>query len=358
MRFAALASVEDPTPEGASIVRLAAELGVEVSVAEAEGGRAVLFSAESRISGIDLPDGTKIRKGAVSAAITWLKQHGAKPQRHIVQELQAATRAIASSGGTPLVVVVKPAGGLVHALGVIHLQDVVKSSVPQRMQTLRDLGVRTVMVTGDHVLTAQAISEEAGIDEYVGDSTPEEELALIVREQEEGHLVAMSGDGVNDAPALAQADIGIAMNTATSAAKDAANMIILDDDPAHLVDIIEVGRRQMATRGALMTFNFANDAVRYFTLFPALFVGIFPGLAALNILQLHSPASAILSTVIFSSLVMGILIPLALIGVPYRSTELKPALTRNLIINGLSGLLVPIIGIKLIDMVISLIPGY
>ena len=358
MRFAALASVEDPTPEGASIVRLAAELGVEVSVAEAEGGRAVLFSAESRISGIDLPDGTKIRKGAVSAAITWLKQHGAKPQRHIVQELQAATRAIASSGGTPLVVVVKPAGGLVHALGVIHLQDVVKSSVPQRMQALRDLGVRTVMVTGDHVLTAKAISEEAGIDEYVGDSTPEEKLALIVREQEEGHLVAMSGDGVNDAPALAQADIGIAMNTATSAAKDAANMIILDDDPAHLVDIIEVGRRQMATRGALMTFNFANDAVRYFTLFPALFVGIFPGLAALNILPLHSPASAILSPVIFPSPAPGIPIPLALIGVPYRSTELKPALTRNLIINGLSGLLVPIIGIKLIDMVISLIPGY
>lgn len=357
-RMAALASLADPTPEGASIVRLAAELGVEPRVADIEGGIPVMFSAVSRISGNDLPDGLKIRKGAKSAAVAWLKHCGTAPQAQVLKELRETTRRIASSGGTPLVVVMKPVDRPGRVLGVIHLQDIVKSSVPKRIGELRALGLRTVMVTGDHVLTAKTISEEAGIDEYVGDSTPEDKLALIVREQEKGHLVAMSGDGINDAPALAQADIGIAMNTATSAAKEAANMIILDDDPAHLVDIIEAGRRQMATRGALMTFNLANDAVRYFTLFPALFVGVFPGLDALNILQLQSPASAILSTVIFSSLVMGILIPLAIIGVPYRTTDVKSALTRNLIINGLSGLLVPIIGIKLIDLVISLLPGY
>ncbi|GAA3583604.1 potassium-transporting ATPase subunit KdpB [Klugiella xanthotipulae] len=358
IRLAALASVADPTPEGASIVRLAAESGVEPSAADTAGGHPVLFSAVSRISGIDLPNGMKVRKGAVTAAVTWLKKQGTQPQRQVIEELQATAREIARTGGTPLVVVMKPSPGPGHALGVIHLQDVVKDTVPKRISVLRALGIRTVMVTGDHELTAQAISEEAGIDEYVGNSTPEDKLALIVREQEQGHLVAMSGDGFNDVPALAQADIGIAMNTATSAAKESANMIILDDDPAHLVDIIEVGRRQMATRGALMMFNLANDVVRYFTLFPALFVGVFPGLAALNVLQLHSPASAILSTVIFSSLVMGILIPLALIGVPYRSTELKPMFSRNLVINGLSGLLVPIIGIKLIDLVVSLMPGY
>ena len=358
MRTAALASAGDPTPEGASTVRLAAERGVRLDEVETAGGRAVPFSAMTRLSGVDLPDGTSIRKGAVSAVVAWLKHQGTQPQRQVVADLKESTRRIANSGGTPLVVAVKAAGEVGHALGVIHLQDVVKDTVPKRISALHDLGVRVVMVTGDHKLTAKAISEEVGIDEYVGDTTPEDKLALILEEQAEGHLVAMSGDGINDAPALAQADIGIAMNTATAAAKDAANMIILDDDPAHLVDIIEVGRRQMATRGALITFNFANDAVRYFTLFPALFVGVFPGLDALNILQLHSPASAILSTVIFSSVVMGILIPLALIGVPYRTTELKSALTRNLIINGFSGLAVPIIGIKLIDLVVSLLPGY
>ncbi|GAA1793965.1 potassium-transporting ATPase subunit KdpB [Leucobacter iarius] len=358
MRAAALASIGDPTPEGASTVRLAEEEGVRILAGDAAGGRTVHFSAATRISGIDLPDGTSIRKGAVSAVVAWLKQQGTQPQRQIILDLKASTKRIAQTGGTPLVVAVKPVSGIGHALGLIHLQDVVKDSVPKKISALHALGVRTVMVTGDHRLTAKAIAAEAGIDEYVGDSTPEDKLALIQREQEEGHIVAMSGDGINDAPALAQADIGIAMNTATAAAKSSANMVILDDDPTHLVDIIKVGRRQMATRGALMTFNFANDAVRYFTLFPALFVGTFPGLDALNILRLHSPASAILSTVIFSSLVMGILIPLALIGVPYRTENLRSALTRNLIYCGLSGLLVPIIGIKLIDLVVSLLPGY
>lgn len=360
-RYAAMASFGDLTPEGISIMRLS---NVEDPVAETQAlavaatGAPVQFSAVSRISGIDLPDGTKIRKGAKNAVSAWLKQQGAQPQRQITAELRALSGKIASAGGTPLIVAVKHADEPGRMLGAIDLRDVVKASVPRRIHALRELGVRTVMVTGDHELTAKAISEEAGIDEYVGNSTPEDKLALIVREQAQGHLVAMSGDGVNDAPALAQADIGIAMNTATPSAKAAANMIILDDDPTHMVDIIEVGRQQMATRGALMMFNLANDLVRYFTLFPALFVGAFPGLAALNLLHLHSPASAILSTVIFSSLVMGILIPLALVGVPYRSSGPRSDLTRNIIVNGLSGVLVPVIGIKLIDMVVSLFPGW
>ncbi|GAA1597678.1 potassium-transporting ATPase subunit KdpB [Leucobacter chromiireducens] len=364
MRLAALASIGDPTPEGSSIVRLARALGATepdpagTEHTRAEDGTPVVFTANARISGYDLPDGTKLRKGAAHAVAAWLKQQGTQPSRHVLAELQASTHAIASDGGTPLIIGVKPPAGPGRALGVVDLRDTIKASVPGRVSALRGLGIRTVMVTGDHELTAKAISAEAGIDEYVGNSTPEEKLAVIVREQSAGHLVAMSGDGVNDAPALAQADIGIAMNSATAAAKASANMIILDDDPAHLVDIVEVGRRQMATRGALMTFNLANDLVRYFTLFPALFVGAFPGLAALNVLQLHSSASAVLSTVIFSSLVMVILIPLALIGVPYRSTGPRGDLTRNLIVNGLSGVLVPIIGIKLIDMVVSLMPGY
>ncbi|MBN9613579.1 MAG: potassium-transporting ATPase subunit KdpB, partial [Actinobacteria bacterium] len=232
MRAAALASAGDPTPEGASTVRLAAEHGVTLDEADTAGGRTVLFNAMTRSSGIDLPDGTSIRKGAVSAVVAWLKQQGTQPQRQIVKDLKEITRRIASAGGTPLVVAVKRPSDVGHALGVIHLQDVVKDTVPKRIADLHALGVRIVMVTGDHRLTAKAISEEVGIDEYVGDTTPEDKLALIQQEQAEGHLVAMSGDGINDAPALAQADIGIAMNTATAAAKESANMIILDDDPA------------------------------------------------------------------------------------------------------------------------------
>lgn len=358
MRMAAEASIEDPTPEGASIAALAAENDVEPVHPHSESGVFVPFSAMTRLSGVDLPDGTRIRKGAVSAVAAWLKQQGTQPPREILLELKEAAQTIARTGGTPLAVAMKVPGDRGRALGLIHLQDVVKEGVRSRIAELHGLGVRTMMVSGDHRLTAEAISAEVGIDEFVGDTTPEDKLAIIQKEQKQGHLVAMNGDGINDAPALAQADIGIAMNTATTAAKDAANMIILDDDPRHLVDIIEVGRRQLATRGALITFNFANDAVRYFTLFPALFVGVFPGLDALNILRLHSPASAILSTVVFSTVVMGILIPLALIGVPYRTTELRKALTRNLLICGISGLLVPVIAIKVIDLVVSLLPGF
>ncbi|MFD5598844.1 potassium-transporting ATPase subunit KdpB [Leucobacter sp. NPDC058333] len=358
MRAAALASAGDPTPEGASTVQLAAELGVEITDTDTVGARFVQFSATTRLSGVDLADGTSIRKGAASAIAGWLKQQGTQPPREILKELKVSAHRIASEGSTPLAVAMKRPDDRGRALGVIHLQDVVKEGIRERIAGLRDIGVRTVLVTGDHVLTAKAISAEVGIEDYRGDSTPEDKLALIEQEQKLGHLVAMSGDGINDAPALAQADIGIAMNTATPAAKEAANMILIDDDPAHLVDIIEVGRRQMATRGALITFNFANDAVRYFTLFPALFVGVFPGLGALNVLGLHSPASAILSTVIFSSVVMVILIPLALIGVPYKTRNMPKALTRNLLICGISGILVPVIAIKIIDVVVSLLPGF
>lgn len=358
IRASALASAGDPTPEGASTVTLAARAGVILDDADLADAVFIQFSATTRLSGIDLSDGTCIRKGATTAVIAWLKHLGTQPPRAVLDELKKTARAIADSGGTPLAVAMKRPATRGVALGVIHLEDVVKDGVREHIGELHDLGVRTVLVTGDHELTARAISAEVGIEEYLGDSAPEDKLALIHREQANGHLVAMSGDGINDAPALAQADIGIAMNSSTSEAKESANMMILDDDPARLVDIIEVGRRQMATRGALITFNFANDAVRYFTLFPALFVGFFPGLEALNILRLHSPASAILSTVIFSSVVMGILIPLAIIGVPYRTQDPSKALSRNLLICGLSGLLVPIIAIKVIDLVVSLLPGF
>jgi K+-transporting ATPase ATPase B chain len=256
------------------------------------------------------------------------------------------------------VVAVKPANEPGRVLGVVHLKDVVKTSVPARIGQLQALGITTVMITGDNPLTAKAIAAEAGVDDFLADATPEDKLALIKQEQAAGHFVAMSGDGINDAPALAQADVGVAMNTATAAAKESANMVILDDDPTKLVEIVEIGRRQMATRGALTTFNIANDVVRYVALFPALFAGVFPGLAALNVLRLHSPASAVLSTLIFSVVVIGVLIRLALNGVPYTMTDLGRSLTRNLLINGLGGIAFAAAAIKAIDLLVSLLPGY
>lgn len=352
-----LASVDDPTPEGRSTLQLARDLGFDAAGA-AGVGRFLAFSAQTRISGRDLPDGTSVRKGAESAISAWLKHVGTQQPKSILDELKAQAADIARAGGTPLVVAVKPPDGRARVLGIIHLKDVVKAGVPAQIARLRALGIRTVMVTGDNPLTAQAIATEAGVDDYLGDATPEDKLDLIKREQAGGHFVAMGGDGTNDAPALAQADIGVAMNKSTAAAKEAANMIVLDDDPAKLVEIVRIGRRQLATRGALVTFNMANDVVRYFALFPALFVGVFPGLARLNLLGLHTPASAVLSTVIFSSLVMGILIPLALAGVPYHRQNLNKALGRNLLYYGLGGIIVAAAGIKLIDLIVQLFPGY
>ena len=393
---AALSSVADPTPEGTSTLRLARArllaIGLRVDDLDAMAGsapsspetsspetsgtetsnpatpdpapagttllRAVPFSAQTRLSGADLPDGTSVRKGAESAVLAWLKHVGTQQPRTVLDDLRTVTTDVARSGGTPLVVAVKPADGPGRVLGVIHLKDVVKDVVPTRIGQLRALGARTVMLTGDNPLTAKAIAAEAGVGDYLGDATPETKLAYIKQEQARGHFVAMSGDGANDVPALAQADVGVAMNTATSAAKEAANMVILDDDPTRLVKIVEIGRRQMATRGALITFNIANDLVRYFALFPALFVGEFPGLDTLNVLALHSVASAVLSTVIFSAVVMGVLIPLALFGVPYRLTDLGRALNRNLLYYGVGGLVVAAVGIKLIDLLVTLLPGY
>jgi len=355
---AVTASRDDPTPEGASTVQLARDLGLDAGFEAPPGGRFLAYSAQTRISGRDLPDGTSLRKGAESAILAWLKHVGTQQPKSVLDDLHAHTAAIARTGGTPLVVAIKPPDGRARVLGIIHLKDVVKASVPAQIAHLRALGIRTVMVTGDNPLTAEAIAAEAGVDDYLGDATPEDKLALIKREQAAGHFVAMGGDGTNDAPALAQADVGVAMNSATAAAKEAANMIVLDDDPSKLVEIVRIGRRQMATRGALVTFNMANDIIRYIALFPALFVGVFPRLASFNLLGLHTPASAVLSTVIFSSVVMGILIPLALVGVPYHRTNLAKALGRNLAYYGLGGLVVAAAGIKLIDLLVQLIPGY
>ncbi|GAA1407505.1 potassium-transporting ATPase ATP-binding subunit [Glutamicibacter uratoxydans] len=361
---AALASAQDPTPEGRSIIELANQLADgtpsegQIRQWDQEGGTPVAFSASTRMSGHDLADGTKIRKGSQSAILAWLKAQGTAPRREIVAQMRAEALGIARNGGTPLVVAVKEPGAPGRALGLVDLRDVIKEGVSERITRFRELGVRTLMVTGDDRVAAATIAAAAQIDEVVGDATPQDKLALIGQEQAAGHFVAMSGDGINDAPALAQADIGVAMNSAAAAAKQAANMVILDDNPTHLVDIVEIGRRQMATRGALITFNFANDVIRYFTLFPALFVGAFPGLAVLNILQLHSPASAIISTVMFSVVVMGILLPLAIWGVPYKAANLQSALSRNLLYCGVPGLLVPAIGIKIIDLFISMIPGF
>ena len=353
-RSAALASLADPTPEGVSVVELAAALGVHVD--PPADATIVPFTAQTRMSGVDLVDGTRIRKGAGTAVIAWLDED-APVDAHLRAELALATDAIAEGGGTPLVVAtLAPTGGTV--LGVVHLKDVVKEGLRDRFAELRAVGIRTVMITGDNPLTARAIAAEAGVDDYLAEATPEDKLALIRREQEGGNLVAMTGDGTNDAPALAQADVGVAMNTGTSAAKEAGNMVDLDSDPTKLIDIVRIGKQLLITRGALTTFSLANDIAKYFAIIPAMFMGVFPALTALNVMQLHSPASAVTSAIIFNAIVIVILIPLALRGVTYRPADASRILSRNLFIYGLGGVIAPFIGIKLIDLVVSLIPGF
>jgi len=265
---------------------------------------------------------------------------------------------ISESGGTPLVVARRDAQGTARVLGVIHLKDVVKDGLRERFAEMRLMGIRTVMITGDNPLTAKAIAAEAGVDDFLAEATPEDKLALIRKEQEGGNLVAMTGDGTNDAPALAQADVGVAMNTGTSAAKEAGNMVDLDSDPTKLIDIVRIGKQLLITRGSLTTFSIANDVAKYFAIIPAMFAGAFPGLAVLNIMGLSSPASAILSAIIFNALVIVFLIPLALRGVKYRAVSASALLSRNLLVYGLGGLLAPFIGIKLIDLVVSVLPGF
>jgi len=349
---ARLASLSDPTPEGSSVVVLAKELGHDGEpIADAV---VVPFTAQTRMSGLDLPGGTQVRKGAASSVAAWVGDIPAKTQA----DLDTVVTRVSQSGGTPLVVATRTAEGVATVLGVIHLKDVVKDGLKERFAELRIMGIRTVMITGDNPLTAKAIAAEAGVDDFLAEATPEDKMEFIKREQAGGNLVAMTGDGTNDAPALAQADVGVAMNTGTSAAKEAGNMVDLDSDPTKLIDIVRIGKQLLITRGSLTTFSISNDVAKYFAIIPAMFVGAFPGLAALNVMGLHSPASAILSAIVFNALVIVILIPLALRGVKYRPVTASKLLSRNLLIYGIGGLIAPFIGIKLIDLVVSLIPGF
>jgi K+-transporting ATPase ATPase B chain len=364
VRAAASASLSDPTPEGKSIVDLAATLGTnpDALAVEVVSAEIVPFTAQTRMSGLDFADGARIRKGAGSAVTAWLESDG-RLAATIVAELDEQVHRISESGGTPLVVATKDAAGVGRILGVVHLKDVVKEGLKERFADLRAMGIRTVMITGDNPLTAKAIAAEAGVDDYLAEATPEQKLAYIRKEQEGGNLVAMTGDGTNDAPALAQADVGVAMNTGTSAAKEAGNMVDLDSDPTKLIDIVRIGKQLLITRGALTTFSIANDVAKYFAIIPAMFAGAFPqldgpGLAVLNIMQLHSPASAILSAIIFNAIIIVVLIPLALRGVAYRALSASKVLSRNLLVYGLGGVIAPFVGIKLIDLLVSLLSGF
>lgn len=351
---AALSSLADPTPEGSSIVALAAAQGVTPTAAD---GQVVPFTAQTRMSGLDLPDGTRIRKGAGSAVLAWLEDAGATPAPEQRGELEREVERIAGSGGTPLVVAeLGPRGGGLR--GIVHLKDIVKDGLTERFAELRAMGIRTVMITGDNPLTAAAIAREAGVDDFLAEATPEDKLAYIRAEQAGGSLVAMTGDGTNDAPALAQADVGVAMNSGTSAAKEAGNMVDLDSDPTKLIDIVRIGKQLLITRGALTTFSIANDIAKYFAIIPAMFLSVFPGLSALNIMGLHSPASAVLSAIVFNALIIVILIPLALRGVRYRAADASAILGRNLLVYGLGGVVAPFAGIWAIDQLVRLIPGF
>jgi K+-transporting ATPase ATPase B chain len=342
---AQLSSLADETPEGRSIVVLAKEkYGLRGRELGSHDATFVPFSALTRMSGVDL-NGFHIRKGAADSIATFLCQNGGR----MPDEVRSTVEEIARSGGTPLVVAEKSRG----ALGVIELKDIVKGGIRDRFNQLRAMGIRTVMITGDNPLTAAAIAREAGVDDFLAQATPKDKMDLIRREQSEGKLVAMTGDGTNDAPALAQADVGVAMNTGTQAAKEAGNMVDLDSNPTKLIEVVEIGKQLLMTRGSLTTFSIANDVAKYFAIIPAMFAGTFPVLNALNIMQLKTPGSAILSAVIFNALIIIALVPLALRGVKYRPLGAALLLRDNLLIYGVGGVIIPFIGIKLIDMVIT-----
>ncbi|CPS39318.1 Potassium-transporting ATPase B chain [Mycobacteroides abscessus subsp. bolletii] len=345
-------SLADETPEGRSIVELAAG-----TVEESAGGEFVAFTAATRMSGLDTADGRQIRKGASDAVFTWVASlSGVQEDDPVVVAVRKIADQVASEGGTPLVVADHDSAET-RLLGVIRLSDVVKPGMAERFAQMRAMGIRTVMVTGDNPLTAKQIAAEAGVDDFVAEATPEDKLELLRKEQQAGRLVAMTGDGTNDAPALAQADVGVAMNTGTSAAKEAGNMVDLDSDPTKLIDVVAIGKQLLITRGALTTFSLANDLAKYFAILPALFSGIYPQLGALNIMRLATPQSAILSAVVFNALVIIALVPLALKGVRYRPVGAGELLRRNLLIYGLGGVIVPFVGIWLIDLVVRFIPG-
>jgi K+-transporting ATPase ATPase B chain len=351
---ALLSSLADETPEGRSVNTLATGRHERPARERDALGDAVWvpFTATTRMSGVDLPDGRRVRKGAAAAVAAWVEERGGT----VPPEAPAAVDAISDEGGTPLLVA-EDSGGTARVLGVIHLKDVVKDGIRERFAELRRMGIRTVMVTGDNPRTARAIAEEAGVDEHLAEATPEDKMALIKREQAGGRLVAMTGDGTNDAPALAQADVGVAMNSGTSAAKEAGNMVDLDSDPTKLIEIVAIGKQLLITRGALTTFSLANDVAKYFAIIPAMFATVYPGLEELNIMRLSSPESAILSAVIFNALIIVALVPVALRGVAYRPLGADRLLSRNLAVYGLGGLIAPFLGIKLVDLLLTLLPG-
>jgi potassium-transporting ATPase ATP-binding subunit len=345
---AQLASLADETPEGRSIVVLAKE---RFGVRERDVGHATLvpFTAQTRMSGLDI-DGSAVRKGAAESVRRWVTEQGGR----VPEGLSGLVDGVAVGGGTPLVVAENgPDGQGPDVLGVVHLKDVVKQGMRQRFDQLRVMGLRTVMITGDNPLTARAIATEAGVDDFLAEATPEDKMALIRKEQEGGRLVAMTGDGTNDAPALAQADVGVAMNTGTQAAKEAGNMVDLDSNPTKLIEIVEIGKQLLITRGSLTTFSIANDVAKYFAIIPAMFSGVLPALDDLNVMNLETPRSAILSAVVFNALIIVGLIPLSLRGVKFRAESAAEMLRRNLLLYGLGGIVAPFIGIKLIDVVIS-----
>lgn len=341
-----IASLDDPTPEGRSIITLAKEQGVDLQLSEqADGAIFEPFSAETRLSGADLTNGKRLRKGAPNAIAKWVTAQGGR----IPNDYEQVIERIAKDGATPIAVAEDA-----QLLGVIALSDVIKSGMAEKFAELRAMGIKTVMITGDNPITAAAIAATAGVDDYIAEATPERKLALIREEQASGRLVAMVGDGTNDAPALAQADLGLAMNSGTQAAREAANMVDLDSDPGKLISAVEIGKQLLITRGALTTFSLANDVAKYFVILPALFAASFPALGVLNVMNLHSPTSAVLAAVVFNALIIPALIPFALRGVSVKAASATELLRRNLLIYGLGGLLLPFPAIKLLDMLIAL----
>jgi len=345
IEFCMLSSMSDETPEGKSIVELGRESGLRMRNLNTTGSKMIQFTAETKCSGVNLQDGTQIRKGAFDS----IRRISETAGNIFPKETEEITAAIANNGGTPLVVCVNE-----EVIGVIELQDIIKPGIQERFERLRKMGVKTVMVTGDNPLTAKYIAEKAGVDDFIAEAKPEDKMEYIKKEQESGKLVAMMGDGTNDAPALAQANVGVAMNSGTQAAKEAGNMVDLDNDPTKLIEIVEIGKQLLMTRGTLTTFSIANDVAKYFAIVPALFMASIPQLAVLNIMGLHSPESAILSAIIFNALIIPALIPLALKGVKYKPIGASALLRRNLLVYGGGGIIVPFIGIKIVDLIVGL----
>lgn len=345
-RWAAVASIYDETPEGRSLLQFVKDRGLYQQVNDSPDHVFVEFQAETRMSGMDLADGTRVRKGAVDAVKRWASEQGGK----IPKDLDTEAAHIAREGGTPLALAVGA-----DILGLVYLKDTVKPGMRERFEQLRKMGIKTVMATGDNPLTAATIAKEAGVDEFIAECKPEDKIEVIRYEQSQGKLVAMTGDGTNDAPALAQADVGLAMNSGTVAAKEAANMVDLDSDPTKIIEVVAIGKQLLMTRGALTTFSIANDVAKYFAIIPAIFMVAIPQMSVLNIMNLHSPVTAILSALLFNALIIPLLIPLAMKGITYKPMPSDVLLRRNLLIYGLGGVVVPFIGIKLLDVIVSVI---